>query len=68
MIQRKDTLTGEGGRDVIRLMEGPGGGATGPGRVQAGHTLANRVTTMGAARGGAASRHTANTHIPEDLE
>jgi hypothetical protein len=49
-------------------MEGLGGGATGPGEAQAGHTLANRVIRRGAPRGGAASLHAANTHIPEDLE
>jgi hypothetical protein len=40
---------------VICLVEGPGGEATGPGRAQAGHTLANCATRVGAPRGGAAS-------------
>ena len=64
MIQREDTLTGEGGRDVIRLMEGPGGQATGPGGARAGHTLANRATRGARPGVGAAVlRHTAGAHI-----
>jgi hypothetical protein len=53
MIQPEDMLSREGGRDVIHLMEGPGGGAIGPGRAQASHTLAIHASKMGAARGGA---------------
>ena len=68
IIQHEDALTGERGRNVIRLMEGPGGGVTGPGGSQAGHILANHVTRKGVPRGGAPSRHATNTHIPKDLE
>jgi len=49
---------------VIRLMEGPGGQATGPGGARAGHTLANRATRGARPGVGAAVlRHTAGAHI-----